>query len=107
MKIENKSGVYIVIDKNRSDEENIIYKIGFSNKVKSRVEKIKSTYKFLGQDNDLEVLTVIYCNQARKMERHLHLMLSHFKLMEKHEFFKSSLDKLNSKLLLLNLEEYK
>jgi hypothetical protein len=105
--LKNEKAVYIIIDRFRSDRENIVYKVGYSNKVKDRVNKIKSTYKFLGQDNDLEVLTVIYCNQPRKMERHLHLMLSHFKLIEKHEFFKSSLDKLNSKLLLLNLADYR
>jgi hypothetical protein len=107
MKIENKSGVYIIIDRNRSDEENIVYKIGFSSKVRDRINKIRKTYEFLGQDNELEIFNIIYCSQARKLERHLHLMLSHFKLLDKHEYFKSSIDKLNSKLMVLNLADYK
>jgi hypothetical protein len=106
MKIENKSGVYIIIDKNRSDEENIVYKVGFSNKIKDRINKIKKTYEFLGQSNELEIFNIIYCSQARKLERHLHIMLSHFKLLDNHEYFKSSIDKLNSKLFMVDLSRY-
>lgn len=106
MKIENKFGVYIIIDKNRSDEENIVYKIGFSSKVKSRLDEIRRTYKFLGQDNEIEVFSIIYCNQPRKLERHLHLMLSCFKLIQNHEYFKSSLEKLNDRLMRISLADY-
>jgi hypothetical protein len=107
MKIENKPAVYIIIDHTRSDEENIVYKIGFSLKVRDRINKIKKTYEFLGQANELEVFNVIYCNQPRKLERHLHTLLNCYKIFNNHEFFKSSIDKLNSKLFILNLADYK
>lgn len=106
-KLKNDRGVYIIIDRARSEGDNIVYKIGYSNKVKDRVNQIKSAYNFLGQKSDTEVFNVIYCNQARKLERHLHTMLNSFKLLDKHEFFESTLDKLNSKLMLIKLEDYK
>jgi hypothetical protein len=99
--LKNEKAVYIIIDRSRSNDENIVYKIGYSNKVKSRVEKIKSTYKFLGQDNDLEIFSVIYCENPRKLESTLHTCLKCYKLLDKHEFFKSSPDKLNQRLMML------
>jgi len=107
MKVDNKMGVYILIDKQRSDEENIVYKIGFSSKVRNRINQIKKTYSFLGQDNELEVFTIIYCNQAKKLEGHLHTMLKFAKLIDKHEWFKSSYETLNNRLFKISLADYK
>jgi hypothetical protein len=99
--LKNEKAVYIIIDKNRSDEENIVYKIGFSNKVRDRVKTISKTFEFLGSKADIEIFSVIYCNNPRKLEATLHKCLLCYKMLDKHEFFKSSLDKLNQRLMLL------
>jgi excinuclease UvrABC nuclease subunit len=107
MNIENKAGIYIVIDKNRSDEENIVYKIGKSKNVKNRINQIKKNFEFLGQNHELEVFTIIYCNQITKLERNLHTILKFAKLMDRHEWFKSSIETLNRRLFLISLADYK
>lgn len=99
--LKNEKAVYIIIDKSRSDEENIVYKIGFSNKVKSRIENISKTFEFLGSKADIEIFSIIYCNKPRQLEATLHTCLRCYKLLDKHEFFKSSLDKLNQRLMLV------
>ena len=52
MKVDNKMGVYILIDKQRSDEENIVYKIGYSSKVQDRINQIKKTYSLSCPKNE-------------------------------------------------------
>lgn len=104
--LKNEKGVYIIIDQNRSNEENIVYKIGFSNKVKDRVKQIKRSYSFLGQDNELEIFSVIYCEQARKLESTLHNILKIHKILDKHEFFKSSEQFLLNRLRMVDLSRY-
>jgi hypothetical protein len=104
--LKNEKGVYVIIDKNRSDEENIVYKIGFSNKVKDRVNQIKKSFKFLGQNADIEIFSIIYCNNPRKLEATLHKCLSCYKLLDKHEFFKSSEQKLLSRLRMVDISRY-
>lgn len=99
--LKNEKGVYIIIDKSRSDEENIVYKIGFSNKVKDRVKNISKTFEFLGSKADIEIFSVIYCNNPRKLEATLHKCLLCYKLLDKHEFFKSPEQKLLNRLMLL------
>ena len=98
-KLKNEKGVYIIIDKSRSDEENIVYKIGFSNKVKDRVKNISKTFEFLGSKADIEIFSVIYCNNPRKLEATLHTCLRCYKLLDKHEFFKSSEEKLSQRIM--------
>ena len=99
--LKNEKAVYIIIDKSRSDEENIVYKIGFSNKVKSRIEKISKTFEFLGSKADIEIFSVIYCNNPRKLEATLHKCLLCYKLLDKHEFFKSTEQKLSERIMLV------
>lgn len=107
MNIENKSGVYIIIDRNRSDDENIVYKIGKSKNVKNRINQIKKNFEFLGQNHELEVFTIIYCNQITKLERNLHTILKFAKIIDRHEWFKSSIEALNRRLFLISLADYK
>jgi hypothetical protein len=99
--LKNEKGVYVIIDKSRSDGENIVYKIGFSNKVKDRINQIKRSYNFLGQESDLEIFTIIYCNKARQLEATLHRCLSCYKLLNKHEFFKSTEQKLLERIMMV------
>ena len=99
--LKNEKAVYIIIDRNRSDEENIVYKIGFSNKVKDRVKNISKTFEFLGSKSDIEIFSVIYCDKPRQLEATLHKCLSCYKLLDKHEFFKSTEQKLCERIMLL------
>lgn len=99
--LKNEKGVYVIIDKSRSDDENIVYKIGFSNKVKSRVENISKTFEFLGSNADIEIFSVIYCNKPRQLEATLHSCLRCYKLLDKHEFFKSPEQKLLERIMLI------
>ena len=99
--LKNEKAVYIIIDKSRSDEENIVYKIGFSNKVKDRVKNISKTFEFLGSKSDIEIFSVIYCNKPRQLESTLHSCLKCYKLLDKHEFFKSTEQKLCERIMLL------
>ena len=104
--LKNVKGVYIIIDRNRSDEENIVYKIGYSNKLKERVKTISKTFEFLGSKADIEIFSVIYCNKPRQLETTLHSCLKCYKLLDKHEFFKSTEEKLLSRLRMVDLSRY-
>lgn len=104
--LKNEKGVYIIIDRNRSDEENIVYKIGFSNKVKERVKNISKTFEFLGSKADIEIFSVIYCNKPRKLETTLHSILKIHKILDKHEFFKSSEEFLLNRLRMVDISRY-
>jgi hypothetical protein len=99
--LKNEKAVYVIIDKSRSNEENLVYKIGFSNKVKDRVKNISKTFEFLGSKADIEIFSIIYCNNPRKLEATLHKCLSCYKLLDKHEFFKSTEQKLCERLMLI------
>lgn len=99
--LKNEKAVYVIVDKSRSDEENIVYKIGFSNNVKDRVNQIRKSFKFLGQNADIEIFSIIYCNNPRKLEATLHKCLSCYRLLDKHEFFKSSEQKLCERLMMV------
>jgi hypothetical protein len=70
------SGVYIIKNIDKSTKDKLFVKIGCSKNCDSRFSQIKSSFKFNGSDDSLELMQVIPCNQYRKLEKILHKILA-------------------------------
>jgi hypothetical protein len=99
------SGVYIIKNINKSTEDKLFVKIGCSKNCLKRFSQIKSSYKFNGSDDELELMQIISVSQYRKLEKILHKILSFARCNG--EWFSLSEDKLNSRLMLISPSDYK
>lgn len=106
------SGVYIILDKSRSNDSHFVCKIGMSEKnIDNRIQQVIKSYSFNGFDkNNLEVLSIIKVRQARTLEKHLHQIFNSNKIKTnyKNEWFDLySEDYMNEKIMKhINLEYY-
>lgn len=99
------SGVYFLLDKSKSNDDNIIVKIGCSSNISTRIKQIEQSFNFTGQDVNLELLTYIECNNYKLMEKHLHTMLKCWRL-QNGEWFKLPVYKLKQRIDMLDIEKY-
>ena len=99
-------GVYIILNKTKSNEDNMIVKVGCSKNIQNRFKQIKSSFRFNGLDDELELLTVIKCNKYKLLERHLHQLLNSRRTLDNHEWFKVTEDFLNQQLMRIDISYY-
>lgn len=99
------SGVYFVKNVSKSTEDIMYVKIGCSKDCKLRFKQIQSTNRFVGSKDELELIQIIPCVQYKKLERHLHKILDFSRCCG--EWFILSEEKLNSRLFLISLSDYK
>ena len=98
-------GTYIILNRTKSNENTLYVKVGCSKHCYKRFEEVKRSTKFSGSNDELELLQIMPVNQYKKLERHIHIILAKFRCVG--EWFALSEDKLNSKLFMLNLADYK
>lgn len=99
------SGVYFIKNISKSTEDIMYIKIGCSKDINKRFSQIKSSYRFNGSNDELELMLTIPCIQYKKCEKHLHILFNAYRKIG--EYFALSEEKLNSKLFMLNLADYK
>lgn len=85
------SGVYIILNKTRSNEKYMFIKIGSSKDINKRFKQIKKSYEFNGMKDELILLQTIICNKYKKLEKTLHSLMNsrRFLVGTKHEWFKT------------------
>lgn len=98
-------GVYIILNKTRSNDNELIIKIGCSKNIQNRFKQIKSSFKFNGVKDELEIIQVIKCNKYKLMEKHLHQIMNSRRITN--EWFKTDEDFLNRALMRIDLSYYK
>ena len=98
-------GVYIILNKTRSSEDNLVIKIGCSKDINKRFKQIKSSFKFNGIQDELELFNVIQCNKYKLLEKHLHTIMNSRKITN--EWFKTDEEFLNKALMKIDLSYYK
>lgn len=104
-KLQNKSGVYIILDNNRCKEDKLFFKIGCSKNIARRYKEIQKSYNFNGYSADgLEVFTILYCNKYKEMEKVLHMCLKCYNVQN--EYFMCTEDKLNERLMMIDMGRY-
>jgi hypothetical protein len=99
------SGVYIINNVSKNSDNELYIKVGCSKHCLKRYKEIQASYKFNGIDDKLELLEIIPVKQYMKLEKHIHILLNHFRQLG--EYFKLSEDKLHEKLFMINLADYK
>ena len=68
-------GVYIILNKTKSTEDNLVIKIGCSKNINNRFKQIKSSFKLNGMKDELELHNIILCEKSKLLEKHLHIMM--------------------------------
>jgi hypothetical protein len=99
------SGCYFIVNKSKSNDEQLYVKIGMSSNIERRYKEICSSYKFNGSNDELKLYQVIECKNFKRMERHLHILFNAYRKIG--EYFLLTEDKINEKLMMLNLADYK
>lgn len=66
------SGVYILINVNKSSSEKLYVKIGCSANIERRIKQIEKSFKFNGSLDELKTYKIIECKEYRKLEKILH-----------------------------------
>ena len=104
-----KSGVYILINETKSTDELLEVKIGCSKNIDNRIKQIKSSFRFNGNLDELSLFTKIYCTKYKELEKTLHTCLKCYKIptLDRNEWFKVNIDKLNLRLFMLDMDRYK
>lgn len=97
-------GVYIILNKTKSSEDELIVKVGCSKDIQKRFNQIKSSFKFNGNKDELELFNVIKCKKYKLLEKHLHLILKSKNYQN--EWFKVDEDFLNHALMRIDLSYY-
>lgn len=100
-------GVYIIVNKTRSNDDELVIKIGCSKDIQNRFRTIKSGFKFNGIQDRLELLSIINCSKYRLLEKHLHTMMNSRRITKRNEWFKTDEDFLNRALMRIDLNYYK
>lgn len=98
-------GVYIILNKTKSTEDNLVIKIGCSKNINNRFKQIKSSFKFNGMKDELELYNIIPCEKYKLLEKHLHIMMKSRQITN--EWFKTEEDFLNKVLMRIDLSYYK
>ena len=98
-------GVYIILNKTKSTKDEMIIKIGCSKDIQKRFKQIKSSFKFNGIQDELELYNVIECKEYKLLEKHLHSAMKSRKITN--EWFKTDEEFLNRALMKINLSYYK
>jgi hypothetical protein len=98
-------GCYFIVNKNKSTENKLYVKIGMSSNVERRYKEICKNSRFGGSEDTLELFKVLECKDIRKMERHLHMIFHAYNKVG--EWFLLTQDKINEKMSLLNMDDYK
>lgn len=98
-------GVYIILNKTKSTENDLVIKIGCSKDIQNRFKQIKSSFRFNGIQDELELYNVISCEKYKLLEKHLHTMMKSRQITN--EWFKTEEDFLNKVLMRVNLSYYK
>jgi hypothetical protein len=101
-----QSGCYIILNKTRSTDKLLNVKIGCSKDCIKRFSQIQSSYRFNGSNDELQLMQIIPCVKYKKLEKILHTILS-FARDKYGEWFTISEEKLNSRLMLISLSDYK
>ncbi|NFT08142.1 GIY-YIG nuclease family protein [Clostridium botulinum] len=102
-------GVYIILNRTRSNDKELIIKIGCSKNIHNRFKQIKKGFIFNGIKDELEIMQIIKCSKYRLLEKHLHQIMNSKKLINKYgnEWFKTDEDFLNRALMRIDLNYYK
>nr|DAH73287.1 MAG TPA: hypothetical protein [Caudoviricetes sp.] len=98
-------GVYIILNKTKSSEDELIIKIGCSKCIQKRFKQIKSSFKFNGNMDELELFQVIKCEKYRLLEKHLHMVMNSKRITN--EWFKTDEEFLNKALMKIDLSYYR
>lgn len=98
-------GVYIILNKTKSTENDLVIKIGCSKSIKNRFKQIKSSFRFNGMQDELELYNIIQCSNYKLLEKHLHIMMKSRQITN--EWFKTDEEFLNKVLMRVDLSYYK
>lgn len=98
-------GVYIILNKTRSDDNNMVIKIGCSKNIDKRFNQIKKSFKFNGIQDELELYNKINCSKYKVLEKHLHIIMNSKRITN--EWFSTDEDFLNRALMKIDLSYYK
>lgn len=98
-------GCYFIVNRDKSTDSEMYVKIGMSSNIERRYKEICKNSRFGGNEDKLELFKVLECEDIRKMERHLHLIFKAYNKVG--EWFSLSESKINQKLPLLNMADYK
>lgn len=97
-------GVYIILNKTKSINDNLIIKVGCSKDISKRFKQIKSSFKFNGNKDELELFNIIKCKKYKLLEKHIHQILKSRNYQN--EWFKVTEDFLNQSLMRIDLSYY-
>ena len=97
-------GVYIILNKTKSSENELVVKVGCSKDIQKRFKQIKSSFKFNGIQDELELYNVIECKEYKLLEKHLHCYCHSKRITN--EWFKVTEDFLNQVLMRIDLSYY-
>ena len=98
-------GVYIILNKTKSTKDEMIIKIGCSKDIQKRFKQIKSSFKFNGIQDELELYNVIECKEYKLLEKHLHILMKSRRITN--EWFKTDEEFLNQALMKIDLSYYR
>jgi hypothetical protein len=98
------SGVYIILNASKSNSDKLYVKIGCSKNVDNRIKQISKSFRFNGNLDELTVLQTIPCTQYKRLEKTLHTALKAYRCVG--EWFEVSEDKLNERLMMIELLRY-
>ena len=103
------SGVYILLNETKSTDDELYIKIGCSKNIDKRIKQNKRSYRYNGNLDELSKNTKIYCIKYKELEKTLHTCLRCYKIptLNRNEWFKVNIDKLNERLFLLDMDRYK
>lgn len=98
------SGVYILMNVSKSNSDKLYIKIGCSKNIDNRIKQISRSFRFNGNSDELDIFQTIPCKQYKKLEKTLHTILKAYRCVG--EWFEVSEDKLNERLMMIELPKY-
>ena len=72
-------GVYIILNKTKSTENDLVIKIGCSKNIKNRFKQIKSSFRFNGMQDELELYNIIKTDEEFLNKVLMRVDLSYYK----------------------------
>ena len=98
------SGVYIIKNLNKSTEDKLFVKIGCSKDIDKRFSLIKSSHRFNGSLDELEIYKTIECKSYMKLEKIIHQIMK--SRQQVNEWYFTEPNFLEGRLAMVDLNRY-
>jgi len=98
------SGIYIIKNLNKSTKDKLFVKIGCSKDIDKRFSQIKSSYRFNGNLDELQIYKIIECKSYMKLEKTIHQIMKSRQITN--EWFLTESSFLEGRLAMVDLNRY-